>query len=181
MKKHLSPRGFTLIELLLVLGLLAGLLLISTSGYRQLRQRADLQVAGSSLLAAARQARAHAMASGDSVGLEALDARAWQQGWLLFRDLDGNGRFDSGSDTLLQLQPPLPAGLQLQAPGDANGNANTLAAGYLLFNPRGFPRTRSGSLANGQLELRHGSQLQRLIFDQTGRMRLCEAANPGCT
>ena len=32
MKKHLSPRGFTLIELLLVLGLLAGLLLISSSG-----------------------------------------------------------------------------------------------------------------------------------------------------
>ena len=179
MKKHLFVRGFTLIELLLVLGLLTGLLLIGYSAYQQLRQRADLQIAGSSLLAAARQARAQAMSSGYAVALQAQDARQWQLGWRLFVDRDGDGRF-SNSDTLLQQQAPLPAGLQLQAPPHATGAANTMAAGYLLFNERGFPVAREGLQANGQLELRHGEQLQRLFFDKTGRMRLCDAGSPDC-
>ena len=164
--------GYSLLELLVVLAILSLVGWATIPSLQHYQQRAQLQQQLQAYTQAAQQARQYAMAHGQTVAM-AAPQRNWQLGWQVFIDQDRDGAYTSGTDTLLQSYPALPAGLQVQAPTDHTGGTNTFALGYVLWTPQGFPRTATGGMATGHLLFSSASLSYQLILHRTGRLRSC--------
>lgn len=93
------PRGFTLVELVITLALVATLVTIALPAFGRLMGRTRSQVARSDLEFSLNQARLAAVSRGlHVVACPSPDLRdcarttRWHTGWLLFADLDHDGR-----------------------------------------------------------------------------------------
>ncbi len=137
-----------MIELLTVITIVAILLTIGTASYRYVTNanRATSEVNG--LLGDLQFARAEAIkegqtvtacVSGDGATCAAGDTN-WQDGWIVFSDLNNDQTVDAG-DTVLRVQKPFAS----------FGSLDTLTAGNavsaITFNREGF----AGNVANGTL------------------------------
>jgi type IV fimbrial biogenesis protein FimT len=122
-------RGFTLLELMVVVAIAAILMAISASSFQSLTQ-SNRTLAESSLLSGAiKLARAEALKRGLPVALCASSdgrtcsgASAWQAGWLVFVDVNGNKAIDDG-DTPLRVQRAFAGGDTAVASGGTSAMA----------------------------------------------------------
>jgi len=174
--------GFSLVELLTtlaVIGLLAALAAPSLGAWLQERRLIALNNALSGDL---QRARGEAVSARQSVvlctrgaNLSCGDQAAWEGGWLVFEDPDGDrdctdsendGRCDGNNGRLLRVQSALPTGITLRktgTPADRMRFTNTGATPF--FNHRyTFCDSRGATAARG------------LVLANTGRIRL---ANDG--
>jgi type IV fimbrial biogenesis protein FimT len=162
-----ASRGFTLPELLVVLGLVALLLsqlppdLSAATRHNQLYATAltfsqQLQLARNSAIQ--RNSRITLCKSDNPTQCNS-DAN-WEDGWILFENLDGDGRIDP-DDTILQRHHPLPTGITLRGVGN--------------FKNRVTYRPTGDSTSFGRLVLCEQGQLdgsQALYISSTGRIRI---------
>lgn len=101
-------RGYTVYELLVALTILAILAAIAIPSMRRLHAASELRAATSLLVVGLQRARADALMSGRETvlcpsanGRQCVDASDWSGGWILFRDMNRNSRFDPVEPLLL--------------------------------------------------------------------------------
>ena len=170
-------RGFTLIEMIVVLALLSVLMLFAVPSFLQYRRSADLSDAVSNLVLAAGNAKSAALKSGRNAFVQANNTgTGWTSGWFVFVDTNWNNQYDAGTDELVMSHNALSADLSA-----ASSAGSTLAAGYLLFNAGGFPRTKTAGQANGTVTLTTDGRSVNVIVDNSGRLRTCKVGTSGCT
>lgn len=102
--------GFNLVELMVVLAIGAILLGIGTSSYRYVTNANRVSTEVNSLLGDLMLARSEAIKEGVSViacplssGPTCNKVSTWQNGWMVFADVNNNGTYDTG-DVLIRVQ-----------------------------------------------------------------------------
>jgi len=105
-----NVNGFTLLELLVSLSIAAILLTIAIPAWHSWVQSSRIQSYSHTLFAQMQMARAAALSGHQDVVFcpsadqqTCKDTAAWQEGWILFRDEDGDANF-GGQDVLLRVQ-----------------------------------------------------------------------------
>lgn len=105
-----NASGFTLIELLVFIAIVVIIMAIGTPSYQYVTNNNRMAGEINALLGDMQYARAEAIKQGLPVtvcpstdGSSCTGAKAWQTGWIIFVDVNGNGTVDTG-DTLLRKQ-----------------------------------------------------------------------------
>jgi type IV fimbrial biogenesis protein FimT len=176
--------GFTLIELMVTLAILAVLLAIAAPSFRDFLLDSRMSAESNEFLTALQFTRSEAVkrngtvsmcSSGDGEGC--ANSGNWAQGWIVFVDLDGDGAFDSGSDTILRVHGKLNE--QSNLAGILTGTAT--AATSVLFLPDGRATLSGGAGQAGRFDLSASGS-------STGARKIClflgrtwaEAASADC-
>ena len=115
--------GVTLIELMVAISVLAILASVAVPSYNFLVTNNRMTAQSNRLLATLLYARNEAAKRGASVSICRTDDPAattpacstttggtWSNGWISFVDVDADGSFDSGADTLLKAEPAIESG-----------------------------------------------------------------------
>lgn len=90
-------------------------------------------------------------------------------------------KYTAGTDTLIVEQGPAGDGVMSNGPSDDLEDRGTVADGYLLFNPAGFPRSSTDGIATGSVVfyLPEG-RATAVVYSQAGRIRRCDPTKTGC-
>ncbi|MTW35172.1 type-4 fimbrial pilin related signal peptide protein [Pseudoduganella danionis] len=171
--------GRTLVETMVVLALLALVLTQAVPAYQTILQRQQLHTTVNDMLAALRLARTHAMARGGPVLLVPLDGErgAWQHGWVVFVDRNGNRRPD-GDESILLRHAPVAGSLTIRS-----AFSSAAVPVYLAYNAAGRPCNAGNSLAArwGTLTLRQGENVRNIKINMLGRLRVCDPVQEGAS
>ena len=130
-----SDRGVTLLEMLTVIALISLLMAMGVPSYRYVTNRNRISAEVNGLLGDLQYARLEAIKEGQTVSVcvssnstTCLASSAWQNGWIVFSDVNGNGQLGAG-DTILKVQTPFSA-------TDTFAASNNIE--WITFNREGF-------------------------------------------
>lgn len=174
--------GFTLLELVIalaVLGLMLRAALPSLAGVAEaltLRSLADDLVADLQLARSAALQRNGRAVLCKAPGPDCLVGVAWEQGWMVFHDANGNGQADPGEEVLARRQA-LPAGWRVSGNGPV--------ASYVAYGAMGTARLRNGGFQAGTLTVcRAGAPApvaaRQVVVNAVGRPRVQAVQLPAC-
>jgi len=172
--------GFTLLEALVVMAVSGTLLTLAVPAVTSLRQQHQMQAQAEGLLDSLLLARSEAVRRQQRVTLcvrgsdAACDlAGGWQQGWLVFEDLNNNALRDQG-EALIEVHAELPLPMRLVGKTTVNG--------YVSYSPEGRSVTRSGAFLAGTLSLCHVQLVQgwQLVINALGKPRLQKYTPTAC-
>jgi type IV fimbrial biogenesis protein FimT len=144
--------GFSLIELLTVITILGILLGLGTSSYKYVTNSNRVSSEINGLLADLQFARSEAVKEGQPVSVcvstnggatcNGTAGTSWQNGWIIFSDVNGDGSLTSGTDQPIRIQKAF-SGSDTLVPSDTN-------IVYVTFNREGFATSiPSADTANG--------------------------------
>lgn len=172
--------GLTLMELLVALAVAAIVSSAAMPSLLSLLHKQQMRAALNDLQGAIALTRSLAIARGSVVLMAPQDAGgAWEQGWTVFADANGNRRLDPGEERYA-VQQALPQDLRLAA----HFTSGTGAA-YLAYNAAGRSCQAGNSQAArwGTLTLQAGAHKRLVKINMLGRVRVCDpVAQPAlCT
>ena len=146
----LRQAGFTLIELLVVVALLSVMVGIGIPAFGTLVQRNNMASVSNTFVSSLALARSEAikrnanvsMCRSDDAGTSCVADGAWEQGWTLWLDLDGDNAIDTtpviSAEPIIKVERALPQGYTLRSTqnffanrfvytpsGDASGDGGT--------------------------------------------------------
>lgn len=106
---HSTPaaRGFSLVELVVSMAIMAILVAVAFPSFESTLRANRVSTAANDLVAALALARSEAVSSTGTSGVcasaggTACDG-SWNDGWLVWRDADGDGAFDPANDPVLR-------------------------------------------------------------------------------
>jgi len=164
-----KSQGFTIIELLITLAVAAILLSLAAPSFRDIIKNNRLVTQVNLIAAGLNFARSEAIKRSISVTLCKSDDQVtcsgnWQDGWLLFEDIDGDGTVDAG-DTIIRVGAGQSSGVTLVFPGknrvtyNANGFAVGFNSTFKVCDDRGFTYGKG------------------LVVSNTGRVRTAQSAD----
>ena len=137
-------RAFTLIELMIVVALVAVLLVIAIPSFKALTQRNRVAGEINSFVSDLQFARSEAIKRGQPVSLCAsadgatcLGTNSWNQGWIVFNDVNGSGTMNNALDVRLRVRAGWTS-------GDTFGANPTLSA--LTYSREGFAAIPGGAV-----------------------------------
>lgn len=166
------PRGFTLIELLITLAIVAILGMLAAPSFQHAFARSQLSSTTNSFASAVMQARSEAIRGNRRTYLvpgTPGSGSDWAQGWTVYQDMNGNGSYDSGTDTLVVSAAPVDPRLASSA---VTGSLSSLS-----FDGTGYPNP----LASGCVEFHlstnpWGENARQVVMAASGRVRVLQAA-----
>lgn len=167
------PAGFTLIELMVTLSVLAILLTIGIPSLQMFIQNSRLQSQSAALVGDFNYARAEAVRLGSPVavcasadGASCSGALAWETGWIVFNDRNGNGAVDAAELPVLRAAPAL-------------GGGNTMRAGGALvrFTALGYSAGFNDTFS--VCDIRGLGDARGVILNNQGRVRSGKASDAG--
>jgi type IV fimbrial biogenesis protein FimT len=131
--------GFSLIELMVVIAIAAIISGLAAPSFSKMLNANRIQTAASALQGDMSYARTEAVRRGmwvaicPSANQTSCDttSTAWQNGWIVFYDANGNGVYNSSNDTILRVRAKLPGGNTITASPAPTQNA-------VIFNREGF-------------------------------------------
>jgi len=128
--------GITLLEMLTVITIVSILMAIGVPSYQYVTSSNRISGEVNSLLGDLQYARAEAIKEGQTVSVCASTnlttcsgTTTWQNGWIVFSDVNGSGAVDSVNDQILRVQRAFPLGDTF--------NANN-GMKFVTFNREGF-------------------------------------------
>ena len=171
--------GFTLIELMFATALLAILLGLAAPGFQQLIAKNRSETTINALMLSLNLARSEAVKRNQLVtlcksadSLTCTNAGNWEQGWLVFVDLDEDGVWDAGEE-IVRAEEDLQGGFTL---------TSTTATNWFSYRPDGSGRS-SGGLVNGTFLLcpddGDEDKANRVVTNITGRPLVKKGATAG--
>lgn len=174
MVSQIRTRGVTLLESLIATAILALLVSIGVPSFVSLVEDVRRAAMTNSFLADLALARTESIKRGRRVvlcassdGLACTKDGSWQQGRMVFDDVNNNSERDSDEDILLTD----PAG-----PNDWSIQGNGNVAHYISFHPRGNTRLASGAFQAGTVTvcLRSVENVEatQIIISRSGRPRV---------
>lgn len=177
-----SQAAYTLVELLVVIALtaiLASLAIPSMSALLNSQRSSSLAFAFLNSLnlarseAIKRNARVVLCKSADA--LLCTRSGAWEQGWIVFHDVNNNAELDEGEE-VIELRGAVAPGLRL--------TGNTPVANYVSYSPSGAAKLVSGAFQAGTLTLClvpvSEPDVRKLILSGTGRARSVRGTASDC-
>ena len=177
-----ARRGFTLVEMLAVLAVAGTLFLLGAPALAAVLRGTRVSSAANEFLAGLLLTRSEAMKrrhrvvmcrSADAQGCAA--SGGWQQGWIVFADVDGDGERSAG-EAVLHVQPALGGAVRL------SGTATV--AQYVSYAPNGTTRLVGGGFQAGTLTVCSASADKgtgrQVIVNATGRPRTQKVELPSC-
>lgn len=177
-----TAAGFTLVELMVTLAIAAVLMMVAVPSYQSYARNAAITRVSGNFFNATQLARANAMRMSRHTLVQVVDADlGWVGGWRVYADMDRDMQYTAGTDTLIVEQGPAGDGVMSNGPSDDLEDRGTVADGYLLFNPAGFPRSSTDGIATGSVVfyLPEG-RATAVVYSQAGRIRRCDPTKTGC-
>lgn len=178
-----TAAGFTLVELLVTLALAAALMVVAVPSYQSFARNAAVVRVSGSFFNATQLARSNAMRMSRQTLVQVMDEElGWVGGWRVYADMDRDMNYTAGTDSLIVEEGAAADGVMSNGPSDDKlEDRGTVADGYLLFNPAGFPRSRTDGIATGSVVfyLPNG-RATAVIYSQAGRIRRCDPTKLGC-
>ena len=177
MKKSTAISGFTLIELLVTLVIAAVLMTVAVPSFTAFQRNSELTSVANSFVASANGARGEAMKRGRYAMVVPADGTNWSSGWVVFVDVDRSQTYGAGGTDITISSAEPPVGYLAVA-----GNNTALASPpYLMFDPSGYPKDKSGTFADSTLEIKRNDvsgaeqlkQTRRVKILRTGQVRMC--------
>jgi type IV fimbrial biogenesis protein FimT len=174
--------GFTLVELLITVAVVAIVLALAAPTLREviLNNQRSTQLNG--IMSSLNVARAAAVQRGVNAIVCITDgaappdcdtgATAWEDGWIIFADANGNAAYDNASEDLIQVHGALADDTTLR--GDS---AEVTRA--ITFDARGFCASCAGD-ADGVLQLcdaRAEAEARGISVSRTGRTQVVGAVD----
>ncbi|AUZ85694.1 GspH/FimT family pseudopilin [Methylophaga nitratireducenticrescens] len=180
MKKFAANNGFTLIELMITLVVVIILVAIAAPSFNSMIRDNRAATQANNLLSSLQLARSEAINRGVQVTMRSNTNNAWEDGWLVFTDWNGDGQIPAanlnlkdcsvdGQDCLLMEQQAL-------------GNNITLTPGTnhavgLTFLPSGEITAAGGGIGTGTFNLCIPDANQRnIVISASGRARIDQGA-----
>lgn len=165
-----SVRGFSLIELFMTLTVASILLGIALPNVKQMRERQGFIAVQHQLMGGFHQARSLAVTRGRPAaicptadGIQCRGGGIWDNGWLVFVDINRNGRRDA-DEPIERVHLEYPPSLQIRSSAQRP---------MAMFRPNGGSGASNLSL---RLCSEDGRALGGLVLNNTGRLR---QAGPG--
>jgi type IV fimbrial biogenesis protein FimT len=130
---HHPVKGFTLIEALVVMGAVAILLVIAVPAWSHAKAAAASGAVRTSLTTSMLDAVRHSAIAGAEVVICPVttehcdDSTSWDQGWIVFADINGN-RIVDANETRIDEVKPLPEDVHLRS---------TIGRRRIIFQPNG--------------------------------------------
>lgn len=178
----MKQSGTTLLELMVVLAVAAILLAIGIPSFASLSTNSHLTSATNSMVASLHLARSEAIKRNSRTvlcpsasGTACAVSGGWQQGWLVFHDVNNNAALDAGEAVILS-QRGMPDGFRL--------TGNSHVASYISYTPIGATRTLSGLYQVGTLTVCEASEspvsARQIVISSTGRPRTAKVKLASC-
>lgn len=167
--------GFTLVELMItvaIVGIIAGL---GVPSFLEIIRQNRASSAANDLVASLNLARSEAIKRGQTVTVcnstdissdtpSCADEISWDQGWLIFVDIDHDGIVDSGADTALKIGQPSSTGFSISETDDQT---------YFTFQPNGLIlKNTDDDNTSGELVICVGTAKRTIHLGTTGRARI---------
>ena len=143
-RRH-AGRGVTLVEILVVMGIVGILMAIGIPSYKYVTNANRISAEINGLLGDLQFARSEAIKEGQTVTVcisndqstcMAANTTTWDQGWIVYSDLNGNGTIDAGE--ILRAQKTFT--------GTDTFTANNTTTAAISFNREGFASVTNGTL-----------------------------------
>lgn len=178
-----SQRGFTLVELLVTLAVGSILMSLTVPAMTGMLNTQKAISANNALFAGLNLARseaikrnARAVLCKTANGLTCTASGGWEQGWILFHDLNNNAVLDLGEEVLRQ-QGPASAGIRL--------HGNFPIANYVSYTPTGTAKLTSGAFQAGTftlcVEASGSADVRQIVLSGTGRTRAQKGTFKDCS
>lgn len=160
---HARLRGFSLFEILAALAVMMILLSSALPSWRDMVRSNAVKAAAAEWMSTVQQARAESLRRGVALSVIPVQADDWSPGWMILRDVNGNGKRDQDEEPILRYGP-MPAGVRVEMAFGQN---------QLRFEPTGRPGQA------GNLQLSAGDKRRKIIVNLLGRARLCNPDEAG--
>jgi type IV fimbrial biogenesis protein FimT len=175
-------RGFTLVELLAVLAIVAVLAGAATPSMSALMRSVRLTTATNDLLASFAMARSEAVKRKSRVamckssnGVSCASTGGWEQGWIVFHDVDNSGTREAGEQVVQHAQP-LSTELRL--------SVNLNVSRYISYTAGGAAQLSTGAFQAGTITLcnasSRGGEARQIILSSSGRPRVQKTQVASC-
>lgn len=175
-------KGFTLVELLTGVAVMAVLMRLAMPAMSGVLDSVKLASASNTFLYNLHLARSEAIKRNGRVvlcksatGLSCAADGSWEQGWLVFHDVNNNATLDTGEE-IIQREGALPSNFRL--------TGNTPVEKYVSYTPSGTAKLSSGAFQAGTITLCRLSassvEARQIIVSTTGRPRIQKETVSAC-
>lgn len=170
--------GFTMIELIVTIVIIAIVAAYAVPSFQQtvLNNRLTAQINEVSSLIAYARSEASKLDSGVITVCSSTDSAscsgnaAWETGWIVFRDMDGDRTVDAGDDQILKVGGALSGGNTFRIV-----DLTSDSGGYVQFASNGFPIPSATGNAAGTFVVcddRGASEARAVVVNISGQTRL---------
>jgi type IV fimbrial biogenesis protein FimT len=175
--------GFSLVELMVVAAIAAVLLAITVPSMGAMLSTQRTVSLTNIFLHSLHLARSEAIKrNGRAVvcksanGQQCTTAGGWEQGWIVFHDVNNNAQLD-GDELVVQQHGPAPAGMRLR------GNAPVVS--YVSYSAGGTAKMMSGAFQAGTFTLcpaaaGNGADVRLVVLGGPGRPRVQKGTPANC-
>jgi type IV fimbrial biogenesis protein FimT len=172
----------TLIELLIVVAIAAVMAAVAIPSFGTFLSNSRFTTYSNTFLTHLHLARSEATKRNARValcksanGTNCATSGGWEQGWIVFHDVNNNAQTDTG-EAILQSHAAIPALLALQG--------NPPVANYVSYAPTGGARLTNGAFQAGTLTLCEvssgGGEARSIVVSSTGRARVQTVTVASC-
>lgn len=174
--------GFTLIELLTVVAVASVLLSLAAPAMSNMANSMRLSTAGNSFFSSLLLARSEAIKRNARVvvcksatGDACASTGGWEQGWIVFHDVNNNAALDAG-EVILSREQALPQPIRL------TGNGPVIS--YVSYTPMGKTSFASGAFQAGTFTVCPESatrvEARQIVISSAGRPRTVKTTVEHC-
>jgi type IV fimbrial biogenesis protein FimT len=182
MMKNARNGGYTLIELLVGIGISAGAMTLAVPAANDLMNSARIQAGAQALSNSLALARSEAVKRNGRVvmckssrGSYCERAGGWEQGWIIFQDMNNNALRDEDED-ILHREAGMATALSM--------HGNTPVSHYVSYTPYGRTRQVSGAFQAGTFtvcgNVGGGVKGRQVVINNVGRPRVAQAGASVC-
>lgn len=147
---HRKQSGFTLLELLIALAVISIVLTVAVPSFQSIIEKNSVTTSINEFAASLRLARTEAVKRGRLVVVcpssdQASCSGAWNDGWLIFEDTNGNGTYSAADDTLIRIHDALSSGITLEWSDTDSAAWDDDLNTSIQYNSRGYITTTDGT------------------------------------